>query len=397
MTQLGPLQGLRVLEMGQLVAAPFCTRLLAEFGAEVIKLEPPDGGDPLRNWRAMAGDTSLWWYLQSRNKKSVTLDLRKPEGQELARQLAGKADIVVENFRPGTLEKWGLGWETLHALYPRLIMVRISGFGQTGPYRDRAGFGSIGESMGGLRYVTGYADRPPVRCGVSLGDSLAGLYGALGALMALHSRDCTGIGQMIDVALYEAVFSMMEGLVSEYGRTGQMRERTGNRLPGITPQGTYLCRDGQYVVIGANGDSIFRRFMAAIGREDLAADPELQTNAGRSARANMLDEVIERWTGEHSIEEVLAVCEQSGTPAGRIYSAADMMSDPQYLAREMIMSAMLPDGPVQMPGLVPKLSETPGEVHWVGPALGEHTEETLADLLGLAPRDVAALRERKVV
>ncbi|MFZ5826710.1 MAG: CaiB/BaiF CoA transferase family protein [Bacillota bacterium] len=399
MARHGPLQGLKVLELGQLVAGPFATRLMAEFGAEVIKVEPPGIGDPLRNWRVMAGDTSLWWYLQGRNKKSITVDLRKPEGQEIVRRLAAKVDILVENFRPGAMERWGLGWEQLQPLNPRLIMVRISGYGQDGPDRDKPGFGAIGEAMGGIRHITGYPDRPPVRVGLSLGDSLAGLYGALGALMAVYHRDVAGSGrgQVVDTALYEAVFGVTESLLPEFDRTGQARSRTGNQLPGIAPTSTYTCADGQHVVIGANGDSIFRRFMSTIGRPDLAEDPRFQTNAGRAAHAEFLDSVIDGWTRQHTLEEVLALCEQAGTPAGRIYSAADMVRDPQYIAREMIRTVQLPDGPLRMPGIVPKLSETPGEIDWVGPRLGEHTDEILTDLLGLHPDELAALRANRVI
>lgn len=399
MSGTGPLQGLKVLELGQFVAGPFCTRLLAEFGADVIKLEPPGTGDPLRNWRLMAGDTSLWWYVQARNKRSVTLDLRTQEGQALARRLAGQVDIVVENFRPGTLEKWGLDWEQLHAMYPGLIMVRISGYGQDGPDRDKPGFGNVGEAVGGLRYVTGFPDRPPVRAGISLGDSLAGLYGALGAVMAAYHRDGAGArtGQLVDVALYEAVFSLMESLVPEFDRFGHVRERTGNRLPGVTPSSTYACGDGQYVAIGANGDSIFTRFMMAIGRPDLAGDPRFQSNAGRAPHSDLLETAIEEWALSHTSADVLATCDEAGTPAGRIYSVADMVKDPQYLAREMIRTVALPDGPVKMPGIVPKLSETPGDIGWAGPALGEHTAEVLQGLLGVSEAELADLRRRKVV
>lgn len=399
MDRHGPLQGLKVLELGQFVAGPFCSRLLAEFGADVIKVEPPGTGDGLRKWREMVGETSLWWYLQGRNKKSVTIDLRHPDGQALVRRLAGEVDVVVENFRPGTLERWGLGWEQLHQLYPRLIMVRISGYGQDGPYRDKAGFGSVGESLGGIRFVTGFPDRPPVRAGISLGDSVAGIYGALGTMMAVYHRDVTGSGegQMVDVALYEAVFSLMEAMLPEYDRFGHVRERTGNRLPGVAPTSTYTCGDGRFAVIGANGDGIFRRFMTAIGRPDLAGEPRFQSNEGRAAAADFLDEVIEDWTRQRSLEAVLAVCDESGTPAGRIYSVADMVSDPQYAARAMIRTAMLPDGPVRMPGIVPRLSGTPGDIDWVGPGLGEHTAEVLTGLLGLTVAELKALQERKVV
>src|SRR6185295_9578790 len=299
-TNPGPLAGVKVIELGTLIAGPFCARLLAEFGAEVIKIEAPEGGDQIRGWRKMYGDTSLWWYVQARNKKSVTVNLRAPEGQEIVRRLARDADIVVENFRPGALEKWNIGWPQLSELNPRLIMVRLSGFGQDGPYRDRPGFGVVGEAMGGMRYVTGYPDRPPVRMGISIGDSIAALHGVIGAMMALHQRNVNGgKGQYVDVALYEAVFNMMESFIPEFDVLGFKRERAGNELPGITPSNTYPTRDGRFVIIGANNDSIFKRLMSAIGRDDLANDPDLATNAGRAPRARELDHAIETWTKEH--------------------------------------------------------------------------------------------------
>jgi len=398
MAEFGPLRGVRVLELGQYVAGSFCARLLAEFGAEVIKVESPDTGDALRRWRAMAGDTSLWWYLQARNKKSLTLNLKHPEGQALIRQLCTHADILVENFRPGTLENWGLGWNELHDLNPRLVMVRISGFGQDGPYRDRPGFGSIGEAMGGIRHVTGYPELPPTRAGISLGDSLAGLYGALGALMALHNRNANGgRGQMVDAALYESVFGLMESIVPEYDRFGIVRGRTGNSLPGITPTNLYPSSDGHFIAIAANGDSVFRRFMMAIGRADLAQDPGLQENDGRTARAEELDRIIGDWARTHTAADILAICHESEVPAGRIYTVADMVADEHFLAREMIRTDHIPDGPVKMPGIVPKLNDTPGHVTWVGPQLGQHTEEILSGLLGLSADEIMRLRADKVV
>lgn len=393
-----PLQGLKVVELGTLIAGPFASRLLAEFGAEVIKIESPDGGDPLRTWRKLHHGTSLWWYAQARNKKSVTVNLRAPEGQEIVRRLVKDADILIENFRPGALEKWNLGWEALSDLNPRLIMVRLSGYGQTGPYRDRPGFGAIGESMGGLRYVTGYPDRPPVRVGVSLGDALAAMYGVIGALMALHHRDVNGgKGQYIDVALYEAVFSLMESMLPEYGMTGFIRERSGSSLPGIAPSNTYICRDGEYIVIGANSDGIFKRFMRAIGRADLADDPGLADNTGRAHRAEELDQAIGAWTGQHNLESVLRVLEQAEVPAGKIYSIRDIVEDAHYRARAMIHEFRLKGGEtILLPEVVPKLSASPGGTRWIGPALGEHTTEVL-DRLGYDAAQQAALREKGVI
>lgn len=376
-----PLDGLKVLEMGTLIAGPFCGRLLAEFGAEVIKIETPVEGDPLRKWRKLHEGTSLWWYAQARNKKSVTVNLREKEGQEIVGKLARDADIIVENFRPGTLEKWNLGFDALAKINPKLIMVRLSGFGQTGPYKDRVGFGAIGESMGGIRYLTGYPDRAPVRVGISLGDSLAAMYGAMGALMALHHRHKTGIGQMVDVALYEAVFSLMESMLPEFGMGGFVRERTGSSLPGIVPSNTYLCSDGQYVVIGANGDSIFKRMMTAIGRSDLANDPGVADNAGRTVRTEELDSAIGAWTGANTLTDVLAVLGKADVPSGRIYSIADIAADMQYQARDMIEKHKLGDNKdLWLPGIVPKLSATPGGTKWIGPKLGAHTAEVLSEI-----------------
>ena len=380
-TKTPPLKGIKVIELGTLIAAPFCSRILAEFGAEVIKIESPEGGDQLRQWRKMYEGTSLWWYVQSRNKKSLTLNLRSAEGQEIVRKLAQEADIVIENFRPGALEKWNIGWEQLSALNPRLIMVRLSGYGQTGPDRDKPGFGVIGESMGGLRYVTGYADRPPVRLGVSIGDSIAALYGVIGAMMALQHRHASGRGQMVDVALYEAVFSMMESLVPEFDVLGFVRERAGNALPGIVPSNTYPTQDGKFVIIGANNDAIFKRLMNAMGRSDLANDAQLATNAGRVPRTAEIDAAIGAWTVAHALEVVLKALDGVDVPAAKVYDVADIVSDAQYLARDMIEQHQLPDGkPVKLPGIVPKLSDTPGATQWIGPKLGEHTEEILRGL-----------------
>jgi formyl-CoA transferase len=401
----GPLAGLKVIEMGTLIAGPFCGRLLAEFGAEVIKIEAPadqhgEGGDPLRKWRKLhdhdGEKTSLWWYAQARNKKSVTINLREKEGQEIVRKLAVGADILVENFRPGTLEKWGLSYETLAALNPKLIMVRLSGFGQTGPYKDRVGFGAIGESMGGMRYITGYPDRAPVRVGISIGDSLAAMYGAMGALMALHHRHATGRGQVVDVALYEAVFSMMESMLPEFGMTGFVRERTGASLPGIVPSNTYLCGDSQFVVIGANGDAIFKRMMLAIGRADLANDATLADNAGRVARTLELDDAIGAWTGANTLDAALAVLEKADVPAGRIYSIADIVKDMQYQARGMIEKHKLGGDELLLPGVVPKLSATPGGTRWVGPTLGAHTAEVLNGI-GIDAAQQAHLKSRGII
>jgi len=379
---MGPLSGVKVLELGTLIAVPFCSRILAEFGAEVIKVESPDGGDPLRQWRKLHQDTSLWWYVQARNKKSVTVNMREPEGQEIVRRLAAQADIVVENFRPGTLEKWGLGWEALSARNPGLVMVRLSGYGQDGPYSERAGFGAIGEAMGGLRYVTGHPDRPPVRVGISLGDAIASLYGVIGALMALRHREVNGgKGQVVDVALYESVFSLMESLLPEFDVAGFVRERSGASLPGIVPSNTYTTRDGKYVVIGANGDSIFKRMMLAIGRDDLAGDPGLARNDGRVARTAELDEAIGAWCAAHDLDDVLKVLAGAQVPSGKIYDIKDIVNDLHYRARGMIEQASLPDGtPMKIPGVVPKMAETPGGTRWLGPGLGEHTDEVLAEL-----------------
>ena len=392
----GPLSGIKVVELGTLIAGPYCARLLAEFGAEVVKIETPGEGDPLRKWRKLHEGNSLWWYAQARNKKSVAINLRDAEGQAVVRALAKSADIVVENFRPGTLEKWGLGYEALSRENAGLIMVRLSGFGQTGPYKDRPGFGAIGESMGGMRYVTGYPDRAPVRVGISIGDSLAAMFGVIGALAALHHRGQGGKGQVVDVALYEAVFAMMESMLPEYGMAGYVRERSGAALPGIVPSNTYPCRDGLYVVIGANADSIFKRMMRAIGRPDLADDPSLASNEGRVRRTEELDRVIGEWTSSNDLATVLAVLDKAEVPAGRIYSIADIAADLHYQARGMIERHRLGEEELLLPGIVPKLSATPGETRWIGPKLGEHTGEVLS-ALGYAEGEIAAMKARGVI
>jgi formyl-CoA transferase len=388
-----PLAGLKVIELGTLIAGPFASRICAEFGAEVIKVESPDGGDPLRKWRKLYEGTSLWWFVQARNKQSLTLNLKHPEGLAILKQLLADADILIENFRPGVLEKLGLGWETLHALNPRLVMVRLSGFGQTGPMKDQPGFGAVGESMGGLRYITGFEDRPPVRTGISIGDSIAALWAVIGALMALRHREVNGgLGQVVDVALYEAIFAMMESMIPEFDVFGFIRERTGNIMPGITPSSIHTSADGKHVQIGANGDAIFKRFMAAIGRDDLANDPALASNDGRDSRRDELYGVIDRWVNALPLEQVMAQLNQAQVPASRIYSAEDMLGDPQFLAREMFLSAQLPGGKdFKMPGIVPKLSDTPGSCEWVGPQLGEHNG-VLLNALGYDAAAIARLR-----
>ena len=394
----GPLQGIRVVEIGTLIAAPFAARLLAEFGAEVIKIEAPETGDPLRKWRKLHEGTSLWWYLQSRNKKSICVNLKSQEGADVVKRLAADADIVIENLRPGALEKLGLGWDVLHEINPKLTMVRISGYGQTGPYRDRPGFGAIGEAMGGIRYTTGDVDGAPARVGVSLGDSLASLHGVIGALMSvLRVKTGQGDGQIVDVSLVESVFNLMESLVPEYDLLGHVRERSGGALPGIAPSNTYRTEDGGFVVIAGNSDPIFKRLMQVIGRPDLADDPALARNDGRVAQNAMLDAAITAWTSHHSIDDVLAALESAEVPSGRIYSVADIVADPHYQAREMLLKADLPSGAsVKMPGIVPKLSETPGEVNWQGPALGEHTSSVLSDL-GYEQSEIERLRREGAV
>jgi len=394
----GPLNGVRVIEIGTLIAAPFAARLMGEFGAEVIKIESMGQGDPLRKWRKLHEGTSLWWYLQSRNKKSLSLNLKSSEGIEIVKRLAESADVLIENLRPGALEKLGLGWDVLHALNPKLTLVRISGYGQSGPYRDRPGFGAIGEAMGGIRYTTGTPGSPPARVGVSLGDSLASMHAVMGALMSLlRVKTGQGDGQIVDVSLVESVFNVMESLVPEYDMLGHVRERTGGALPGIAPSNTYPTAEGAFVVIAGNSDPIFKRLMHTIGRPDLAEAPEFAQNDGRAAQSDMLDAAISAWSSSLPIDDVLQALEQAQVPAGRIYNVADIVADPHYQAREMILDAQLPGGPqVKMPGIVPKLSATPGTVNWQGPALGQHTDSVLGDL-GLTAADIAQLKTDGVV
>lgn len=392
------LQGIKVVELGQLIAGPFAAKTLADFGAEVIKVEPPGAGDPLRKWRKLRNGTSVWWDAQSRNKQSVCIDLRQTEGQTLARRLIEDADVLIENFRPGTMESWGLSWEVLHALNPRLIMLRLSGFGQTGPRSREPGFAAVGESFGGLRHLNGEPGRPPVRGGVSLGDTVAGLHGALGTMLALYARDArAGTGQMIDLALYESIFNLTESLLPEYDVFGDVRGPTGGALLGITPSNAYPCADGQSVLIAGNGDSIFRRLMVVIGRVDLADDPALEHNDGRSQRADELDAAIAGWTSQHSLDAVLEALQASSVPASRIYTIADLAQDAHYEARGNIERIPAMDGgTVAAPGIVPKLSTTPGRVHHAAPKLGEHTHDVLKRL-GLDDSEIAALRSKGVV
>jgi crotonobetainyl-CoA:carnitine CoA-transferase CaiB-like acyl-CoA transferase len=407
----GPLAGVKVLELGTLIAGPFCSRMLAEFGAEVIKIEAPGEGDPLRKWRVLKDGTSLWWYVQSRNKKSVTLNMKDARAQEIARKLALDADVIIENYRPGVLERWNIGYEQLKAINPATIMVRLSGYGQTGPLKDLPGFGAIGESMGGLRYVSGFPDRPPVRIGVSIGDSIAALHGVIGAMMALRHRDVTGgrwngktgtdcvagQGQMVDVALYEAVFNMMESLVPEYDHAGVVRERTGGALPGIVPSNTYTTGDGESIVIAGNGDAIFKRLMLAMGRDDMANDPGLARNDGRVPRTQEIDQAIQQWCDTQTIDRALETLKTADVPVGKIYSVRDMMSDAQFLARNMFEQHQFKDGvPIKMPAITPKLSETPGETKWLGPALGEHNDEVLRSL-GYDEENIAQLKREGVL
>ena len=393
-----PLSGLRVIELGQLIAGPFASKMLGEFGADVIKIEPPETGDPLRAWRMLHDGTSVWWAAHARNKRSITLNLREPEGQDVIRQLTKDADIVIENFRPGALEKWGIGFKDLHAINPKLIMLRVSGYGQTGPYKDRPGFGVIGEAMGGLRYLTGEPGRPPVRTGVSIGDTLSGLHGVIGVLLALRHREQQGgVGQEIDVALYESVFNMLESVLPEYSKFGAIRQPSGASMPGIAPTNAYLCKDGKYALIAGNGDSIYKRLMQMIEREDLANDPKLARNAGRAEHADLIDAAISAYTAQHSLDDVLVAMNAAGVPAGKSYDAADIANDPHYQARDMILNATLADGSVvQVPGIVPKLSKTPGQITRAAPALGQHTTEIL-ESLGISASQQADWKARGVI
>ena len=392
------LSGVKVLELGQLIAGPFASKTLADFGAEVIKVEAPGLGDPLRKWRMLHEGTSVWWQAQSRNKQSICLDLRVKEGQAIARKLALEADVVIENFRPGTLEKWGLGWEELHQVNPKLIMLRISGYGQDGPRRDEPGFAAIGEAMAGLRYITGHPNEVPVRAGVSLGDTIAGLHGALGVLLALYERDARGgQGQMIDVALYEAVFNLTESLLPEYSAFGAIRQPAGGALPGIAPSNAYRCADGQYVLIAGNGDSIYKRLMTLIGRSDLGEDPTLASNDGRAKRVVEIDAAITAWTKTLTLDEVLKGLLEAEVPSGKIYTAKDIAEDPHYHARGVIETVQAANGlKVQVPGIIPKLSQNPGSIRYRAPTLGEHTNEVLKSA-GLTEEQITILKKSGVL
>jgi len=392
------LAGVKVLELGQLIAGPFASKTLADFGAEVIKVESPGEGDPLRKWRMLHEGTSVWWQAQSRNKQSICLDLRVKEGQAIARQLALEADVVIENFRPGTLEKWGLGWEDLHKTNPKLIMLRISGYGQDGPRRDEPGFAAIGEAMAGLRYITGHPGEVPVRAGVSLGDTIAGLHGAIGVLLALYERDARGgQGQMIDVALYEAVFNLTESLLPEYSAFGAIRQPAGGALPGIAPSNAYCCSDAQYVLIAGNGDSIYKRLMTLIGRSDLGEDPTLAHNDGRAKRATEIDAAINAWTATLGLDEVIQALKHADVPSGKIYTAKDIAEDPHYQARGVIETVQAANGlKVQVPGIIPKLSQNPGAIRYRAPTLGEHTDVVLKSA-GLTEEQIAILKKSGIL
>ncbi len=389
-----------MLEMGTLLAGPFCAHLLADFGAEVIKIEPPGKGDPMRNWGSQYKGKSLWWHLLSRNKKCITLNLKEAKGQEIFCELVKKSDIGVENFRPGTLERWNIGYDRLKSINERFILVRVSGYGQTGPYKDRTGFGSVAEAFGGLRYITGYPDRPPTRVGISLGDSLAGTFGAMGALMALYHRDIQngGSGQVVDIGIYEAVFKMMETMVPDYKYLDRVRERTGSVLPGVAPSNIYPTQDKKYVVIAANADSVFSRLAECMGRPELAKDPDFATHQARGAHMEDLDKIISKWTPEWDSKQLIELLSKAGVPAGPICSAADIIEDPHYWAREMLLSFADPKlGEMIIPGIVPKLSETPGGVSWLGPDLGEHNQEIYQDLVGFGDEHQRSLKAEDIL
>jgi len=395
----GPLAGLIVIEMGTLIAGPFCGQILGDFGAEVIKVEDPKVGDPMRQWgRSLPKGLSPWWPVIGRNKKSVGLDLRQPEGQALAKELISKADVLIENFRPGAMEKWGMSYEALSAINPRLIMARVSGFGQTGPYSQRAGYGLIGEAMGGLRHVTGEPDRAPARAGISIGDSLAAMHAVMGITMALHHRERTGQGQVIDAALYESVLAVMENLVTEYDLTGYVRERSGSVLPGIAPSNAYPCRNGEMILIGGNGDNVYARLTEAMGRPDLKTDPKFVDHNSRGVNQTELDGIISGWTSTFDLQDLLALLEGKGIPASRVFRAPDMLEDPQFVARESLVTVEHPVfGPIRMQNAFPKLSATPGQVRWPGPTLGEHTAAVLAERAGVSAKQLTELRAKGVI
>ena len=393
----GALTGLKVVELGQLIAGPFAAKTLADFGADIIKIEPPGAGDPLRQWRLLKEGTSVWWQVQSRNKRSLALDLRQSEAQAVVRKLIIEADVLIENFRPGAMESWGLGPDALLELNPGLIILRISGYGQTGPYKDKPGFGVVAEAMGGLRHLSAEPGRLPVRVGVSIGDTLASLHGVIGILMALHEKQRSGLGQVIDVALYEAVFNCMESLLPEYSAFGAVRGPAGSALPGIAPSNAYLCKDGKCALIAGNGDSIFKRLMMAIGRDDLAVDPTLTDNAGRVKRVEEIDAAIGAWASKLNVAEVLAVLDQAAVPAGRIYTVEDIAADPHYLARGMLAEVSMSDGSIlKVPGMVPKLSRTPGQHRRNAPSLGQDTDAVLLDL-GITEDQISEMKKRGIV
>ncbi|WP_397421102.1 CaiB/BaiF CoA transferase family protein [Phenylobacterium sp.] len=398
-TFAGPLADLVVIEMGSLIAGPFCGQILGDFGAEVIKVEDPKVGDPMRQWgRSLPHGLSPWWPVIGRNKKSVGLDLRTPEGQAIARTLISQADVVIENFRPGAMEKWGLGYDVLSKDNPGLIMARISGFGQTGPYSQRAGYGLIGEAMGGLRHVTGEPDRPPARAGISIGDSLAAMHAVMGITMALHHRARTGQGQVIDAALYESVLAVMENLITEYDITGYVRERSGSVLPGIAPSNAYPCANGEMILIGGNGDNVYARLTEAMGRPDLKVDPKFVDHASRGANQQELDGIIAQWTSSHALADLLTLLQNQGVPASRVFRAPDMLQDPQFTARDSIVSVDHEVfGPIRMQNAFPKLSATPGRVRWPGPKLGEHTDAVLAERAGCSAEQLGTLRARGII
>jgi crotonobetainyl-CoA:carnitine CoA-transferase CaiB-like acyl-CoA transferase len=393
------LLGIRVLELGEFVAGPIVGRILGDFGAEVIKVESPKGGDQLRNYGRKAGQNSFWWSLEARNKKSITCDLRRPEGQDLARRLAAKSDIVLENFRPGRIAGWGLDYLTLRALNPKLVVVHISGFGQSGPYSDRAGFGAVAEAMGGVRYLTAEPGRPSIRAGFSLGDSLGGLYAAFGAIAALRYAERTGIGQEVDVAITDAIVSVLEAVIVEYSGLGVVREPTGSRSGTAAPNSTYPCADRRLVVIAGNSQSIFRRLMELVGRPELVEDPKFRTNANRLTNVIELDELISAWTCEHTSSEVVEKLASVGVPVGPIYNAADILKDPHFRARQTIVDVSLSEtgGSLAMQGVVPKFSVTPGRIHWVGPALGAHNREVYGSLLGLSDGELNRFASEGVI
>ena len=391
-----PLSKLKVIEMGQLIAGPFAAKTLADFGADVIKIEPPKVGDALRKWRLLKDGTSIWWQVQSRNKRSLSLDLKEAEAQDIVRTLAKEADVLIENFRPGTLEGWGLDPEKLLELNPKLIVLRISGYGQTGPYRDKPGFGVVAEAMGGLRHLTAEPGRVPVRVGISIGDTLASLHGVIGILLALQERHNSGKGQIIDIALYEAVFNCMESLLPEYRAFGEVRQAAGSALPGIAPTNAYQCADGGYVLVAGNGDSIFKRLMTVIGRDDLGGDPQLENNDGRVKRVVELDQAIGQWAKTVSTTKALEALDAVAVPAGRIYTVADISNDPHYKARENIQTIQMKDGSkVDVPGVIPKLSRTPGSIKTLAPEIGQNTDEILKSI-GLSNAQVASLKERGI-